>query len=656
MRHTFSFLLLLTLSAWAIPAQSQLRLARLFTDHAVLQRQKPIQVWGWAKPNEPVSVTFAKKTLKTQADVEGRWQVQFSAMEAGGPYNLLVEAASGKQERKDLLMGDVWLCSGQSNMEWPVSKADNYLQEQKKADYPQIRHFLVAHEVALEPVQDLASGEWKTCNTQTVGDFTAVGFFFAREVYEKTGVPIGLLHSSWGGSQVESWISKASMLKSNELSAYAQNFPKNWEEADILLERAIKKKLLGNPDANPTLEDEKKYLQPNFDHSGWLTADPMWQWDWKGIWAWRGNGFMAKTVDIPAEMTTQVTTLGLAELYSYNEVYINGKLISAGLFKGVRKLLIPANTWKAGANKLVIKMNRAIEPGWFGLGLMGAPSDLFVNSETRSINLAGNDWKLMPSFAEPHEFAHSSNNVGIAISNAMIDPLLPYSIRGALWYQGETNASRAYQYRHSFPLMIQDWRQRWGDEFPFYFVQLAPYGSYQNSNEGSPWAELREAQTLALQLPRTGMAVTMDIGNPNDIHPTNKQDVGHRLAVNALHFDYQKTEIPYSGPLYDTLLIEGDHAVLYFKFAENGLMAKDKFGYLKGFEIAGEDRVFHFAKAEIKGNEVVVYHPKGMRPAAVRYAWADAPVDANLFNKEGFPASPFRTDEWEGVTKKVRFE
>jgi sialate O-acetylesterase len=204
--------------------------------------------------------------------------------------------------------------------------------------------------------------------------------------------------------------------------------------------------------------------------------------------------------------------------------------------------------------------------------------------------------------------------------------------------------------------MIQDWRQRWGDEFPFYFVQLAPFGPYQNSNEGSPWAELREAQTLALQLPRTGMAVTLDIGNPNDIHPTNKQDVGHRLAVNALHFDYQKTEIPYSGPLYDTLLIEGDHAVLYFKFAENGLVAKDKFGYLKGFEIAGEDRVFHFAKAEIKGSEVVVYHPKGMRPAAVRYAWADAPVDANLFNKEGFPASPFRTDEWEGVTKKVRFE
>jgi sialate O-acetylesterase len=292
---------------------------------------------------------------------------------------------------------------------------------------------------------------------------------------------------------------------------------------------------------------------------------------------------------------------------------------------------------------------------WYGLGLLGSLDDLFVSNETQKIQLEGTDWKLMPSFAEPHTFAHSSNNVGTSIYNSMISPLIPFSIAGALWYQGESNAGRAFQYRKTFPLLIQDWRKHWKDEFPFYFVQLATYGSDQNSNQGSNWAELREAQTMTLQLPKTGMAVTTDIGNPKDIHPTNKQDVGKRLAAIALKETYNQSVMP-SGPLYESIRFDNQKAVISFKYAEKGLMIKDRYGYLKGFEIAGEDHVFHYAKGEIQGDKVVVFHPKGMKPTAVRYAWSDAPEDANLFNTEGYPASPFRTDNWKGVTENVKFD
>ncbi len=644
------FSLLLTTQTMAQP-----RLARLFSDHAVLQRQKPIPVWGWALPGEVVSVALAGQIQSVQADTSGKWQVVFTALEAGGPHTLEVSAPSGKTALRDVLIGDVWLCSGQSNMEWTVAQADHYPQERQNADFPQIRHFRVDHVVSLEPEADLADGEWEVCSPKKVGGFTAVGFFFAREVYQKTGVPIGLLHSSWGGSQVESWISKEAMLSSDLLRDYAQNLPQSWEEADRRLERTIKKKVLGNPDASPTLEEEAAYRQADYDFSKWITADPMWQWDWKGVWAWRGNGFMGKMVDIPDEMTGQMTTLGLAENFSYNEIYINGQLVSSGILKGPRRILIPPHTWQPGPNKLMIKMDRTIEPEWFGLGLMGSANDLFVSTETQRIPLNDSEWKLMPSFAEPHFFAHSSNNVGTAIYNAMIAPLLPYALKGVLWYQGEANAGRAYQYRLTFPLLIQDWRARWKEELPFYFVQLSSFGAYQNSNQGSDWAELREAQTMALRLPNTGMAVTTDIGNPHDVHPTNKQDVGKRLAANALKYTYGQDVLP-AGPMFEAVSFKKDYAVLSFRFTGSGLEARDKFGYLKGFEIAGNDRVFYYAKAEIRGDQVVVWHPKGLQPVAVRYAWANAPEDANLFNKEGFPACPFRTDSWEGVTGKVRFE
>ena len=650
MKKTFLILLLL-LSQLTF---AQLKVARLFSDHVVLQRQKPIPVWGWATAKDKITLTLAGQTQTTITDANGKWTLKFSPLEAGGPFVMTVSNKTTSLKINDILIGEVWLCSGQSNMEFMVKQADNFKVEKKNANFPQIRHFFVEHEVTITPETDLKSGEWKVASEETVGDFTAVGFFFAREIYQKLNIPIGLLHSSWGGSQIEGWISKEGMASSDEFKNYAQNLPNNWTDADALQDKKLRKQLFGT-DFMPTMEDEKKYVSADYDFSKWHNGDsPLGQWDWKGIWAFRGTGFMARKVEISSEMATQLTTLGLGIQDAQNEIYINGKLVAEGILKGVRKIVIPANTWKAGTNSLVVKFGKMIDPAWYGSGLMGTNEDLFVSANKEKVSLA-NGWKLMPSFVDKHEYVHSSNNIGTSIYNGMIAPLVPFAVRGTLWYQGESNAGRAYQYRQSFPLMINDWRKKWNDDFSFYFVQLANYGGYQNSNQGSNWAELREAQTMTLALPKTGMAVVTDVGNPNDIHPTNKQYVGHRLAINALKKNYGQ-DIVFSSPMYDKVEFGANNATISFKYVGTGLMAKDKFGYLKGFEIAGEDKVFYYAKAEIIGDKVVVTHPKNQRPIAVRYAWADSPMDANLFSAEGLPANSFRTDDWEGNTKKAKFE
>lgn len=636
-------------------SNAQLKLARLFSDHVVLQRQKPIPIWGWAAANQDVTVQLGGSTSTIKADANGSWKVNMPAMEAGGPHILTVKDGTSNITVSDILIGDVWLLSGQSNMEWQVKSAKDFTKEKKDANYPKIRHFFVEHEVTMSPQTDLKSGDWKISSEETVGNFSAIGFFFAREIFQKTGVPIGLLHSSWGGSQIEGWISKEAMLNDSELKTYAQNMPNNWLEADAVQDKKLRTQLFGNGSINPTADDEAKYTKSGYDFSKWQsTGSPIGSWDWKGIWAFRGNGFMAKTIDISSSIASKSSTLALGIQDSRNQIYINGKLVADTIIIGQRKYKIAPNTWKVGQNQLVIKFGKMIEPNWYGMGVNGSSADLYIATETEKIDISEN-WKIIPAFSEKHDYVHSANNVGTTIYNSMIAPLIPFALKGALWYQGESNAGRAYQYRQSFPLMINDWRKRWNDEFSFYWVQLSSYGGYQNSNQGSNWAELREAQTMTLSLPKTGQAVTTDVGNPNDIHPTNKQDVAKRLAATALKQDYGFDVIP-TGPTFESVSFKKGKAIITYKNIGKGLMVKDRFGYLKGYEIAGSDKVFQYAKATIVDNKVVVEYPKKKKPAAVRYAWADAPDEANLFNSEGYPANGFRTDDWNTITKGKKFE
>ncbi len=648
-------ILLILLLCIQSAAFAQVRLARLFSDHVVLQRQKPIPVWGWANAGEKIKITMAGQTLQTKAGADGKWTVKFTPLEAGGPHTMHVTAKSGTATVQDILIGEVWLCSGQSNMEWPVKSSDHYVKEKANANFPQIRHFKVEHEVTLTPEKDLKAGSWKIASAETVGDFTAVGFFFAREVYQKLNVPIGILHSSWGGSQIEGWISKEAMQTNPELKNYADNLPKTWEEADIIMDRKLKKQLFKSEEKTPTASEEALYTNGSAKFQSWQSAgDPLGQWDWKGLMGFRGDGYMGKEVSIPEDMVGKPTTLSLAENDSKVDVYANGKLISSTATKGSRKIAIPANTWKAGDNQLVLKVGSMVELSWFGPGLFGKKDDMYLEEGAKRISLAS-DWKIMPSFAEKHHYAHLMNNVGTTIYNAMIAPLVPFSIRGALWYQGETNAGRAYQYRQSFPLLINNWRQLWNDSFSFYWAQLSSFGKDLNSNQGSNWGELREAQDMTLSLPKTGMAVITDIGNPKDIHPTNKQDVGHRLAVHALKLDYGQ-DIPFSSPRFEKMELDQHKAIISLKYAENGLVVKNRYGYIQGFEIAGEDKTFYYAQVQLDGNKLIITSPKVSKPVAVRYNWSDATEDGQLFNQEGFPLAPFRTDAWPGLTVHNKFQ
>lgn len=481
---------LLTAVCFSLIVLADVKLPLLFSDNMVLQRNQPIPVWGWATPGERITVQFNKQQVKTKAGKDGKWKLQLKQEAAGGPFTLTV---NGKNQVvvNNVLVGEVWLCSGQSNMAMYVrhSSDNRYAQDIREANNSQIRHFKVNYAIADTPSADITQGNWKIADDSlNVADFTSVGYFFAKKLYEELHVPIGLINSSVGGTIVETWTSREALDNTEEFkSAITKTF-----------------------------------------------------------------------------------------------------------------------------------------------------------SEVKAASKNGEIW---------------ANEYPSLLYNAMIHPLIPYAIKGALWYQGESNAGRAYQYRKSFPMMIQDWRTRWKQgDFPFYFVQLASWQANNgNSANGSTWAELRESQTATLALPNTGMAVTLDIGDSKDIHPANKKDVGLRLAAIALNKLYDK-QVEYSGPVFKSMNMDGNKAVLSFTHADSGLWIKDNYGYLKGFEIAGADQKFYYAKAEVNGGKVVVYSDSVTVPVVVRYGWADDMPEANLYNQDGFPAVPFRTDNWKGITDDVRYE
>ncbi len=497
-----------------VSLEADVRLPALFSDNMVLQRGVRVPVWGHADPAEPVTVTLGRYRATTMADENGRWLVRLSPLAAGGPYELAISGTNTIVLR-NVLVGEVWVCSGQSNMAWPVSRATNAEQEIAQAGYARIRLFQVARAVAETPQDDL-TGAWSECSPETVPGFSAVAYYFGREVHNALGVPVGLVHTSWGGTPAEAWTSL------------------------------------------PALEAEPA-LAPLLEH-------------WETVVA------------------------------GYDD--------------------------EAAMRRYEAQMARWRE----------ADEQARASGEPRP--------------AQPRRPAHPGNspNRPASLYNAMIAPLVPYAMRGAIWYQGESNAGRAYQYRRLFPTMIRDWRRAWGQgEFPFLFVQLANFQS--RGQDPRAWAELREAQLMTLSLPNTGMAVTADVGEPLDIHPRYKQEVGRRLALAARAIAYGD-ELAHSGPIYTSHAVEGDAVRLRFRHTGGGLLAASE--PLRGFTVAGNDRRFVWADAGIDGDTVVVRSDAVPRPVAVRYAWADDPGPCDLYNGEGLPASPFRTDDWPGVTSGVR--
>ncbi|SHE44606.1 sialate O-acetylesterase [Mariniphaga anaerophila] len=632
-------------------AEADVKLPRIFSSNMVLQQGIDIPFWGWADRGERIEITFAGNTVRTRADAEGKWKLELPEQDYGGPYKVIIK---GKNtiELDNVMVGEVWICSGQSNMEWRVEQSNNAEEEVAAVEYPEIRLFTVPKAVSQFPGDDISDGAWEQCTPETVGGFSAVGYFFGRDLYQELQVPVGLIHTSWGGTVAETWISPNSIADDPDFSAkmieLQQMNMESYRQARLdkvkaLLGGEIPTQDLGMVDGKPV------WAAIDFDDSDWQSIKAPMYWEYQGYVDIDGIGWYRKEVQLDEEATQTELMLHLGKVDDSDITFFNGIEIgrTENKYDENRVYTIDKKYLKTGKNVIAVRVD---DTGGNG-GIWGDPENQLLVSENEKIVISG-DWKFRISKADVSSVNLGPNSYPTLLFNAMINPIVPYGIKGAIWYQGESNADRAKQYQRIFPALITDWRNHWqlGD-FPFLFVSLANFTQPPLLPGESDWAELREAQTKTLALPNTGMALAIDIGEADDIHPRNKQDVGKRLALNAFKVAYGK-DIVYSGPMYKS--VEFTNGKAYVSFAEtgSGLEAKDKYGYLKGFSVAGADRVFHWAKAEIVDDKtVVVYSEAVSNPVAVRYGWANNPDDVNLYNREQLPANPFRTDDWPGITK-----
>lgn len=515
----------------ALSASADVKVPSVFSDHMVLQRGENVPVWGTAEPGEAVKVTFAGQMHQTKADKDGKWRVKLSSMKENSKAADLVIAGNNMITLKNVLVGEVWVCSGQSNMQWTVSQAANPEQEVAAAKFPMIRMFNIERETAETPQTD-CKGKWLEANPQNAGNFSAVGYFFGRHLHQELKVPVGLINTSWGGTRVEAWTSM-----------------------EALKERPSAAEMLADWDKAAATYDEKK-AREDYDKK-------------------------------------------------------------AAAYKEMRKTF-----------------------------------------DAENAKLPPNQKKTPPRGPELQVKPRTDRHHPAAIYNRMIASIIPYGIRGAIWYQGESNQRRAFQYQELLPTMILDWRKRWADEFSFYIVQLAGFGNGQpaskDAGKDDAWAELQEAQLLtALTLPKVGLAVTNDLGEEKDIHPKNKQEVGRRLALWALAKDYGREKTVFSGPIFKSSRTDGDKVTLTFSHVGGGLKTRDG-KEPAHFQIAGADQKWHWAEAKIEGaQKVVVWSDAVKQPVGVRYAWAAWAPQANLVNQDGLPASCFRTDEFLPATLGV---
>lgn len=640
-KNVISFLLSILFFVYVPQVSAAVTLPKIFTDNMVLQRNKPVEVWGWANKGDKITVLFNGQKLHAKTGKDGKWSVTLQPMTHGGPFEMTVQSKKENIVLKNILIGDVWLCSGQSNMEWIFRNTSDFSTDVTKSSNASIRLFTVQKDMSYTEEKELAGGQWLECNPQTVPDFSAVGYYFGRKLQQDLDVPIGLINSSWGGTVIQTWMS---MDVITQFDRY-----KNLPRPQIIPRDTIEARNKRYQDAVANdIGMTGKWYDPATATAGWNEVKVPGAWERTAIGNEDGLIWFRKEVNIPAEMAGKEALINLGPIDDRDITYVNG--IKAGandLYSAPRQYRL-AKGFKAGKNVIVV---RVYDTGGNG-GFYGKPEELYVEVDGKKISLAG-DWSYRPSaLTSTHQVVSMNPNMFPSLLyDAMINPIIDFAIKGAIWYQGESNAGEAHFYRTLFPAMIKNWREKWGYDFPFFWVQLANFMSPDQNPAGSDWAELREAQNRTLSLPATGQAVIIDIGEEKDIHPKNKKEVGERLALSALKVAYGK-DIVYSGPVFQSMEIKGNMAILHFTNTGSGMIAKDKYGYLKGFAIAGKDQKFYWAKAGISGNDLVVFGgDEVLEPVAVRYAWGNNPDDANLYNKEGLPASPFRTDNWKGVTE-----
>jgi sialate O-acetylesterase len=637
LKHAVLFVTLLL----ATTVLCQVRLPKLVSNGMVLQRDANIKIWGWAAPNEAIAINFINEDYQVTANTTGNWELQLPVLPAGGPHVMTI-VASNTIVINDILIGDVWLCSGQSNMAMAMSGvASTYPNDVANSTNDKIRNFNVPREYEFNtPRTDLTDGAWIKANPTDVLKFSAAAYFFAKELYARNPtVPVGLIHSSNGGTPIHAWMSEKALKYFPETVAEIQllkdpNYVNNIIQNDITLEN----------NWNTTLKNNDAGIKNNWksnttDTSTW--ADITVGFTKKDI----GSVWYKKEVTVSSETAANPSLLQLAILIEEDETYVNGILVgSTNNQYAIRKYNIPANTFVEGKNTITVRLiNNSLTGGFYG-------SIFQLVGTNQTINLAG-PWKTklgyaMPTLQDPVILLWKPT----ALYNSMIEPLKNYAMKGAIWYQGEGNTGKPSQYSIYLRSMIEDWRLLFKNpNMPFLYVQLPNYQAAVANPSESSWALLRESQLKTLAVPFTGMATTIEVGEANNLHPVYKKPVGIRLALAAQKVAYNNQQLVSSGPIYESMQIVGNTIELTFntlgsllKFKTNGT----PIGTHTNFAIAGSNKAFSWAQARIEGNKVIVWNDAIPNPVAVRYAWGQNPAGEKLFNTEDLPASPFRTDSW----------
>ncbi|MGY4384500.1 sialate O-acetylesterase [Pedobacter sp. UYP24] len=649
--------LLLASVFFAGSLQAKVTLPSIFSDNMVFQQKSAARIWGSTDAGKTVKVTasWSKAAVSAVAGTDGKFMVTIPTPAYGGPYTVTISDGD-VTTLNNILLGEVWVCSGQSNMEMSVAgwgKINNYQEEVKNANYPKIRLLQGDKVTSNSPLAEAKvwAGGWKVCSPESIPEFSSVAYFFAREIFKKTGIPVGLIHTSWGGTIAEAWTSAATLKTMPDFVAAVnkiENAAKGNGGLSMEVQMATWNTMVNATDAG-FKAGGLGWSAAALDDSSWKTMTLPVSWEESGLPNFDGIVWFRKTITIPAAWAGKELKLNLGVIDDNDITFVNGVKVGETIgYSNKRVYTVPAAQVKEGPLTISI---RVTDTGGGG-GLYGGDNVLTVSSAAGDSQSLAGAWKynVGVNFKDVAPMPASSEgpNRTTVLYNAMINPYLNFPIKGAIWYQGESNADRANQYRTLFPKMIEDWRKSWKQpNFPFYFVQLANFMKVEAEPVPSAWAELRDAQRQTLSLPNTGMAVAIDIGEGPDIHPKNKQEVGRRLALIALAKNYG-LKIPYSGPVYKSSVKVGKTMVLNFTGIESGLKARGG-SPLTGFAIAGADQKFHWATATIKGNQVVVSSPDVANPVSVRYAWANNPV-CNLVDGADLPASPFKTDGWPDST------
>ncbi len=638
-------LLILSVLLASVSAYGDVKLPKLISDGMVLQRNAKVNIWGWASGGEKITLNFIGATYQTVANAQGEWSITLSDLKVGGPYTMQI-GGDNSITVKDIAVGDVWVCSGQSNMGFSMGALYTiYPDDIAQSENPFIRQFFVPSGFRFDGRDtDYKSGQWKSASPQNLRMFTAAGYYFALNLYRIYKVPIGLINASLGGSSAEAWISEEAI----------KAFPKYYEDALRFKDPEWMKKI--NRQDNERVsnwnralrhndegyKNEQAWTDPKLNTSDWSTMHVPGYWAEGKFGAENGVFWFRRDIQVPASMAGKAANIRLGRIVDADSVFINGRLIGGiGSQYAERNYKIPEGVLHEGSNAIVVRIINYIRHGGF---VPGKKYELTADGQI--INLEG-DWKYKAGFvADPLEDRLFTGKIPTALFKNMIAPMLNYRIKGVLWYQGESNTSKAFEHFSLFKTLITDWRNQWQQgDFPFIYAQLPNFVEVNVESTKYDWAYLRETQLKTLfTVPNTGMAVSIDIGEWNDIHPLNKKELGYRLALAARKVAYGENKIVYLGPIYRGLKIANNQVILSFTNTGSGMVVKNG-ETLHCFEVCGKDGNYFPAEAHIVGNTIIVSCNKVIQPVAVRYAWANNPEGANLYNKEGLPASPFRTSE-----------